>query len=485
MWNSQNNIYLLLNVEKYRSVGSVARVAQGIEVSERVKLITTCIQWIKGIDDALKEKILSLPKLEYIHPSQLETVKKVLPMFESQHRDTWNLIPDEQKVCIQLCQELIRSDVTKVEYILKQLDSPPSSELTNSALDVVARKTGISIPINKQLTTGEIAPLVRQLIEHELLFDEVKRDDGGYFPPSFDTQPYSKEELIKMDSLIRTSASKVPCGRLPKPCIDVCERMIRKLHPMHNTSTAIKSGFLFGLVPFKLNCVLLASVIKRKEATESNFGHSDFDSITLARSYEYEKRTVESRKKYAETFLNTFQNHSLYQRFDIYHDFYEDVLDLWYKSVKLENVEIFFRSFTDETLPPSLVHDKIMDIFVHDSVRNLVILSVPIWLKNSQIYSSRKTPPFPRHDTETVDLVFKHILKFKNLKAIKLVLSSPWIVNYPNFQSLLNLCKERTIYFEIFFKQGTTQIVNSFMERYLNRRLFYKPLNFDEEDINF
>ena len=184
MWNSQNNISLLLNVGRYRSVGSVVRIAYNIEGTTGVKLIKTCFQWIKGIDHALKERILSLPKLPYI-PSELKTVEKVLPLFGNQHRDIWNLIPDDQKVCIQLCQELMKSDIKKIQRVLslKKLASP-STELTNTALGLVSRKTGIPIHINKELTSG--APLVRQLLEENLVQDESKTADGEYIPHVFD-----------------------------------------------------------------------------------------------------------------------------------------------------------------------------------------------------------------------------------------------------------------------------------------------------------
>ena len=482
------------NVGKYRSVGSVAKVAKDMTVSKykRIELIKSCIQWIKSIDKTLKEEIRSLPKLEYIHPSQLETVEKVLPMFESRHRDTWKLIPDKQKACIRLCQELIISDVTKVESILesilKQLDSPPLPELTNAALEMVARNTGIPIHINKQLTTGEIAPLVRQLIEAQLLNAETKTDDDGYLPPSFDVGHYSMQELITMNSIIQTSASKVPCERLPKSCIKICKRMTKNYYD--NRPDTIKSGFLFGILPSELNCALLASVINRKEATESNFGHSDFDSINLARNRKYEeRRTVDYRKKYAEKFLNTFKNYAFYQRFDIYHDFYEDVLDSWKQRVDLKNVEIFLRSFKSkphgDDRPTTPVHDKIMDIFVPDSLRNLVILSVPIWLWNSEFsnYSNegwRWGSTYRKHDAESVDLVSRHISKFKYLEAIKLVLQSPWIVNYPKFKDLFDLCKTRSIYFEVFFKQGTIS-ADTFMDKYENRCLIYVPPGFGRE----
>ena len=238
---------------------------------------------------------------------------------------------------------------------------------------------------------------------------------------------------MTMYSLIQNSASDVSCKRLPTPCIEICERMINNLDD--NSFDAIKSEFRFGISQQKLDCVLLASVIKRKEATSSNFEDSDFDSITLTRNSDYDQLTYKQKEKYNETFLDYFLNHTLYQRFDIYYDFYEDVLDSWRQQVDLENVEIFLRSFAPgESQPTTSVHDKIMDIFVYDSVRNLVILSVPIWLENSHLYSDRKSEPFPRSDTETVDLIHKHISKFKNLKAMKLVLSSPWILSeFSNF----------------------------------------------------
>ena len=59
MWNSQNNISLLLNVGKYRSLGSVVRVAYDMDGygSVGLKLIETCARWLPTISDDLKKSI--------------------------------------------------------------------------------------------------------------------------------------------------------------------------------------------------------------------------------------------------------------------------------------------------------------------------------------------------------------------------------------------------------------------------------------------
>ena len=79
----------------------------------------------------------------------------------------------------------MKSDIKKIQRVLslKKLASP-STELTNTALGLVSRKTGIPIHINKELTSG--APLVRQLLEENLVQDESKTADGEYIPHVFD-----------------------------------------------------------------------------------------------------------------------------------------------------------------------------------------------------------------------------------------------------------------------------------------------------------
>tara|TARA_E500000178_G_scaffold355883_1_gene430319 strand:+ start:1327 stop:2730 length:1404 start_codon:yes stop_codon:yes gene_type:complete len=457
---------------QYRAVGAVASIAKDIPADQVESILRLCLRWISS--PGYTRAILELPPLGYISSSDMDVVEKVLPMFGETNLKTWMSLPHEVRSCIHVCQTLIEHDITRdhVEYILKDLKRKPEDilEVTQDALAMVARNQPVAIHANKYLTTNDLAPLSRQLRDAELLFSA---------PTQFDAE-YSQAQLDKMHSIMKGSPSTVPCDRLNDECKQICTEM---------TSNSNKSQFVFGIEEHKLHCVLLSSVIvaaNRLPITFSNFGHCNVDSIYLCRNAKYDQLTDDdTKRRYSDTYLNIAINHTFYQRIDILWDFYTTVLQSWHHKLDVMYVEICLMSFPTRLDSDTIeAFDLTMDIFKPLPVVNLVITSLPTYAYKSNHYNNNDY--ILKSDVITVNLILNHIDKFRSLKAVKLVLRSRSIVTHFKFATLVDKCKANRIFFEVYFKKSILpDQFTTTLDRRGNRRLFYKPPNFDEKDVHF